>query len=37
MSASTTSADFASASSRFVVVVGLISVLELISSGAAAD
>jgi hypothetical protein len=36
MSASTTSPDFASAGSRFVVV-GLISVLGLIGSGAAAD
>jgi hypothetical protein len=36
MSASPTSPDFASAGSRFVVV-GLISVLGLIGSGAAAD
>jgi hypothetical protein len=37
MSVRPTSSDFVSVGSRFVVVVGLITVSELIGSGAAAD
>jgi hypothetical protein len=37
MSVQPTSSDFASAGSRVVVVVGLLPVLGLIGSGAAAD